>query len=71
MLWRVAGISIIIEYHKRKLPRAHIVVIIHPDDILNTSKNIDKLVSAKIPREPTDPDNEEITEYLIGPEQLL
>jgi hypothetical protein len=47
------------------LPRAHIVVIIHPDDRHNTSHDIDKLVSADIPREPTDADNEETREYSI------
>jgi hypothetical protein len=29
---RLAGISMVIEYQKRNLPHAHIVVIIHPED---------------------------------------
>jgi hypothetical protein len=62
---RLAGTSVVIEYQKRMLPHAHIVVIIHPDDRHNTAEDIDKLVSAEIPREPTDADNEETREYLI------
>jgi hypothetical protein len=54
-----------IEYHKHNLPHAHIMLIIHPDDSHKTSEDIDKLVSAELPREPADADNEETTEYLI------
>jgi hypothetical protein len=55
----------VIEYQNCMLPHAHIVVIIHPDNRRNTSEDIDKIISAEIPREPTDDDNEENTEYLI------
>jgi hypothetical protein len=55
----------VIEYQKRMLPHAHIMFIIHPDDRHKTAEDIDKLVSAGIPREPTDDDNEETREYLI------
>jgi hypothetical protein len=48
---RFAGISMDIEYQMRKLPHAHIVVISHPDDVHKTAEDIDKLVSAEIPRE--------------------
>jgi hypothetical protein len=61
---RLAGIPMVIEYQKRMLPYAHIVVIIHPDDRHTTSEDIDNLVSANIPREPTGADNEKIREYL-------
>jgi hypothetical protein len=62
---RLARISMVIEYQKRKLPHAHILVIIHPDDRHNTAEDIGKLVSDEIPREPTGDDNEETMEYLI------
>jgi hypothetical protein len=58
VMWRLAGISMVIEYQKYMLPRAHLVVIIHPGDRYKTAEDIDKLVSAEIPREPTDDDNE-------------
>jgi hypothetical protein len=58
VMWRLAGISTVIEYQKYMLPRAHLVVIIHPDDRHKTAEDIDKLISAEIPREPTDADNE-------------
>jgi hypothetical protein len=50
----LAGIHMFVEYKNRMLPRAHIVVIIHPDDRHKTAEDIDKLVSADIPIEPTD-----------------
>jgi hypothetical protein len=62
---RIAGMSMAIEYQKRMLPRARIVVIIHPDGRHKIAEDIDKLISAEIPREPTDADNEETREYLI------
>jgi hypothetical protein len=62
---RLAGISMVVEYHKCMLPGAHIVFIIHPYDMHKTAEDISKLVSAEIPREPTDTDNEEKREYLI------
>jgi hypothetical protein len=62
---RLGGISMVIQHQKHNLPHVHIVVIIHPDDRHNTTEDIDKLVSAEIPREPTDADNEETREYLI------
>jgi hypothetical protein len=46
----LAGISIVIEYQKRTLPHAHIVVIIHPDDRHKTAEDTDKLLSVEIPR---------------------
>jgi hypothetical protein len=65
---RLAGISMVVEYQKRMLSRARIVIIIHPDGRHNTAEDIVKSVSAEIPREPTDDDNEEETrEYLIWP----
>jgi hypothetical protein len=66
VMGNLARLSMIIEYLKRMLPHAHIVVIIHPDNRHKTAEDIDNfLVSAEIPREPTDDDNEEKREYLI------
>jgi hypothetical protein len=47
---RLAGIPMVIEYQNCMLPLAHLVVIIHPDDRHKTSDDVDKLVSAEIPR---------------------
>jgi hypothetical protein len=47
---RLAGISMVIEFQKRNLPHVHIVVIVHPDDRDKTAEDIDKLVSAEIPK---------------------
>jgi hypothetical protein len=65
VMGRLAEISMEIECQRRMLPRDHNVFIIHPDDRHKTSEDIDKLVSAEIPREPTDDDNEETREYFI------
>jgi hypothetical protein len=59
VMGRLAGIYVAIEYQKRMLSRAHIVVIIHPNDRYTTSEDIDKLISADIPRENADADSEE------------
>jgi hypothetical protein len=65
VIGRLPGIYMVIEYQKRMLPCVHIVVIIHPYDRHKTAEDIGKLVSAEIPREPTDDDNEATREYLI------
>jgi hypothetical protein len=57
VMGRLSGISMVIEYQKRMIPHAHIVVTVHPDDRYKTAEHIDKLVSAETPREPTDDDN--------------
>ena len=71
VLGRMAGISMVIEYQKRDLPHAHIVLIIHPEDRHKTADDIDKLVSAEIPREPTEYDDDETRENLIQGKKWL
>jgi hypothetical protein len=65
LVGRPAGISMVIEFQKRNLPRGYSVLVIHHGDRQKTADDIDKLVSAQIPREPTDADNAEKTECLI------
>jgi hypothetical protein len=65
VMGRLSGISNVIEYQKRMLPYAQIVVIIHPDNRHKASEDIGKVVSAEIPRKPTAADNEETRECLI------
>jgi hypothetical protein len=59
------GIYHVIRYQKHDLPRAHTVIIIHPDDRHKTSVDIDKLVPADIPREHPAAASIETTKYLI------
>ena len=40
-----------IEFQKRGLPHAHIVVILHPESKLLTPEKINKYISAEIPSE--------------------
>jgi hypothetical protein len=65
VMGRLNGISMVVEDQKRMLPRAYIVVIIHPDNRYRKAEDIDKLVSAEIPRENTDTHSEETREYFI------
>lgn len=45
----------VIEFQKRGLPHAHMLIWLHPDDRPNTIEKIDDLVSAEIPHKETDP----------------
>ena len=57
---RIANLWVI-EFQKRGLPHAHILIILHPDDKPKSSEQVDKMVSAEIPPHPetiTDPDPE-------------
>ena len=42
----------VIEFQKRGLPHAHILVILHQDDRIRTSEELDQIVSAEIPPHP-------------------
>lgn len=44
----------VIEFQKRKLPHAHMLVWLHPDDRPNKIEQIDELVSAEIPDKDSD-----------------
>ncbi|XP_074377532.1 uncharacterized protein LOC141719046 [Apium graveolens] len=45
----------VIEFHKRGLPHAHMLIWLHPDDRPNMIEQIDDLVCAEIPHKETDP----------------
>jgi hypothetical protein len=49
---RVIGRKHVVEFQKRGLPHACILVILHPDDIPQTPEQIDQIVKAKIPQDP-------------------
>ena len=44
-----------IEFQKRGLPHAHILLFLHSDDKIRSQDKIDKFISAEIPNESTDP----------------
>ncbi|POM78978.1 Helitron helicase-like protein [Phytophthora palmivora] len=46
-----AAIIHVVEYQKRGLPRAHILLIVRPEDKPLTAQDVDRLVSAAIPGE--------------------
>lgn len=45
----------VIEFQKRGLPYAHMLVWLHPDDRPKNIERIDELVSAEIPDKDSDP----------------
>lgn len=45
-----------IEFQKRGLPHAHIPIILHPEDALDTSDTVDSIVCAEIPHEILEPE---------------
>ncbi|XP_074352322.1 uncharacterized protein LOC141691481 [Apium graveolens] len=45
----------VIEFQKRGLPHAHILIWLHPDDRPKTTEQIDKMISAEIPDPEIDP----------------
>ncbi|XP_074336931.1 uncharacterized protein LOC141674105 [Apium graveolens] len=46
---RCIGVMHVIEFQKRGLPHAHILIWLHPDDRPKITEQIDKMVSAEIP----------------------
>ena len=42
----------VVEYHKRGLPHAHILLIVSDDDRLRTPEDVDQIISAEIPTIP-------------------
>ena len=61
ILGRVPAFLWVIEFQKRGLPHAHILVILNDDDRPITSDEIDDVVSARLPPDPADfvPNSEE------------
>lgn len=46
---KVLGLVQVIEFQKRGLPHAHILLIVHPDDRPQVASDLDKYISAEIP----------------------
>ncbi|CAF0714504.1 unnamed protein product [Brachionus calyciflorus] len=55
VLGRVIGHIYVIEFQKRGLPHAHILLILHPDDKIKTAEQVDLTVSAEIPLKEENP----------------
>ena len=52
ILGRVPAFLWVIEFQKRGLPHAHILVILNDDDRPSNSEDINKIVSAQLPPDP-------------------
>lgn len=52
---RVVGGTFVVEYQKRGLPHAHMLIILHPDDRPTSPEDFDKIVSAELPNKATHP----------------
>ena len=55
ILGKVIAILVVTEWQKRGLPHIHLLLFVHPDDKPRTPEAIDKVVSAEIPNEITNP----------------
>ena len=57
------------EFQKRGLPHAHIVVFLNPEDTYNTPEDIDSIISAEIPDKTTYPTlHDDVQNYMLhGP----
>ncbi|XP_074342147.1 uncharacterized protein LOC141679582 [Apium graveolens] len=66
---RCIGVMHVIEFQKRGLPHAHMLIWLHPNDLPKTTEQIDKMVSAEIPDPSIDPVGyEAVKNYMIhGP----
>ena len=45
-----------VEFQKRGLPHAHILLFLHPEDKITNAQDIDKVICAEIPDPDTDPE---------------
>ena len=52
---RVQAMIYVIEFQKRGLPHAHILIILHKDDVPKTAKDIDSVICAEMPNPVTHP----------------
>ncbi|XP_057745614.1 uncharacterized protein LOC130963528 [Arachis stenosperma] len=52
---RVTAVVYTIEFQKRGLPHAHILVFLHPDDKIQLASQVDEIISAEIPDKENDP----------------
>jgi len=55
VLGEVLAHTYVVEYQKRGLPHAHILLIVHPDDVPVSAADIDATISAEIPDKATNP----------------
>ncbi len=46
---QVIGWAYVIEYQKRGLPHAHLLIWLHPNDVPRTPEEIDKHISSEVP----------------------
>ena len=60
MFGRVSAYVAVIEYQKRGLPHAHILVILDPEDKLHSPEQVDKIISAELPDPETEPELHEL-----------
>ncbi|KAG2874933.1 hypothetical protein PC114_g24994 [Phytophthora cactorum] len=60
VLWRVRARIYVVEFQKRGLPHAHILVILAKDDKPRTRQIIDKMVSAELPDKEKNPQLREV-----------
>ncbi|KAL0319969.1 UNVERIFIED_CONTAM: hypothetical protein Sradi_5258400 [Sesamum radiatum] len=52
---RVLAVLYTIEFQKRGLPHAHIILFLHPDDKPRNAADIDKIITAELPDKEKDP----------------
>ena len=60
ILGQVIGHTYVIKFQKRGLPHAYILLIIHPDDRIQTIADIDNIIRAEIPNK-----NEDLELYTL------
>ena len=68
---RRVGIIAVIEFQARGLPHCHIVLMLHPDDKFKSAEEVDKFVTAELPRDWRLEDDPEMKEELRRLEELV
>ncbi len=56
----------VVEFQKRGLPHAHILIIFDQDSRLRTTEDIDSIVCAELPQDPSSPSNRICKNKLLG-----
>jgi len=59
----------VVEFQKRGLPHAHILLTVAPEDKPVCPEDVDRLISAEVPNQTTDPlAHETVTKFMVhGP----